>query len=466
MGKYTQRHHKIQRLWQRQTIQGSREAQPTPLESCGEPTDLQWDISSQVSTEWSLACNEPRGKQSQDFQDIHIKRVSGTGQQPMIPRSVDCVSYSLETLVSIFHPTFLVSHLSRSSVSTLTTELYAPEGLAYESEHALTFDLGFGPPIPLDVCPFTPIDNTALRSYQKHEGKDTLVVQESLPIALNLFSLESHAEDLDIWLDKIIDSEYWLPQYVALMIHQEKDSHFSHALSGLISWYMGSEDRLSEQEDQIVRPALKLLITTTLLGLVPEVSDLPASLFDYLCSQSPAQDTPQLSLVAPRLLTRQTKASLYYLQELFLSSIFYDFSYSMQLDADVQNALAFLVAYVLDLVRNAGREFASYSMEFKSAFPVTSRHVSEYEKNAETQLFEKVWARVASGNGRVGGLAERWRNLGTVFFLIPPQLLIGLRCFVEYLSDPLTCTADSSVKGKENESDEHRFACAILDAVL
>jgi len=324
----------------------------------------------------------------------------------------------------------------------LTTELYAPEGLAYESEHALTFDLGFGPPIPLDVCPFTPIDNTALRSYQKHEGKDTLVVQESLPIALNLFSLESHAEDLDIWLDKIIDSEYWLPQYVALMIDQEKDSHFSHALSALISWYMASEDQvrlsspflmcqpsqtdadcdtqLSEQEDQIVRPALKLLITTTLLSIPPKVADLPASLFDYLYSQSPAQDTTNLSLVAPRLLTRQTKASLYYLQEHFLRSIFYDFSYPMQLDADVQIALAFLVAYVLDLVRNAGREFASYSMEFKSSFPVTSRHVSEYEKNVETQLFEKVWARVASENGRVGRLAERWRNLGRFFFLIPP----------------------------------------------
>ena len=332
----------------------------------------------------------------------------------------------------------------------MTTELYAPEGLAYESEHALTFNLGFGPPIDLDVCPFTPIDNTALRSYQKHEGKDTLFVQESLPIALNLFSLESHAQDLDIWLDEIINSEFWLPDYVALMINQEKDSHCSHALSGLISWFMGSEARvrlsshfllflqnptttcqpsqtdadcdtqLSEQEDQIVRPALKLLITTTLLGLVPEVSDLPASLFDYLCSQSPAQDTPQLSLVAPRLLTRQTKASLYHLQEHFLRSIFYDFSYPMQLDADVQIALAFLVAYVLDLVRNAGREFASYSMEFKSTFPVTNRHVSEYEKNVETQLFEKVWARVASGNGRVGRLAERWRNLGRFFFLIPP----------------------------------------------
>ena len=126
----------------------------------------------------------------------------------------------------------------------MTTELYAPKGLAYESEHALAFDLGFGPPIHLDVCPFTPIDKAGLHSYQKHEGKDTLVVQDSLPIALNLFSLESHAEELDIWLDGIIDSEFGLPEYVALMIHQEKDSHFSHALSALISWYMASEDQV------------------------------------------------------------------------------------------------------------------------------------------------------------------------------------------------------------------------------
>jgi len=330
----------------------------------------------------------------------------------------------------------------------LTTELYAPKGLAYESEHALAFDLGFGPPIHLDVCPFTTRDKKALRSYQKHEGKDTLVVQESLPIALNLFSLESHAEELDLWLDGILNSESWLLEYVALMILREKDSHFSHVLKALISWYIASMDRvrssshflvflqnlscvsrvkrmltviqLSEQEDQILRPALKLLITTTLLSLVPEVSGLPASLFDYFSSQSPAQDTTHLSLVAPRLLTRQTKASLYHLQEHFLRSIFCQFSYPMQLDADVQIALAFLVAYVLDLVRNAGRGFANYAMAFNSTFPVTSRHVTEYERNVETQLFEKVWGSVAGGNGWVGDLAERWRNLGTCFFLVPP----------------------------------------------
>jgi hypothetical protein len=102
MRKYAQRHHEIQRLQQWQTISGSCEAQPTPLESCDEPAigtpDCQWDISSRVSTEW------PRGEQSQDYQDIHIKRLSETVQQPIIPRSVDCISYSLETLVSIFHP--------------------------------------------------------------------------------------------------------------------------------------------------------------------------------------------------------------------------------------------------------------------------------------------------------------------------------------------------------------------------
>jgi hypothetical protein len=126
----------------------------------------------------------------------------------------------------------------------LTTELYAPKGLAYKSEHALDFNLGFGPPIHLDVCPFTPRDKEALHSYQKNKGKDTLVVQESLPIALNLFSLESHAEELDVWLDGILNSQFGLSEYVALMILRGKDSHFSHALEALTSWYMASKDRV------------------------------------------------------------------------------------------------------------------------------------------------------------------------------------------------------------------------------
>lgn len=108
MRKYTQRYYNIQRQRQCQTALGSCTAQPTSVESCDEPAtgtpDWQWDISPSVPTLWSTAYNEPRGKQSQDYHDRDIERFSGTVQQPMIPRSVDCVTYSLETLVSIFHP--------------------------------------------------------------------------------------------------------------------------------------------------------------------------------------------------------------------------------------------------------------------------------------------------------------------------------------------------------------------------
>lgn len=378
----------------------------------------------------------------------------------------------------------------------MITEFYAPEDLAYDVEHAVAFNLGFGPPIDLNVCPFTPRNKKALCSYQKHEGKATLSVQESLPILLNVFSIESHAEELDVWLDVIIDSEIELFEYVDLMMLRQKDAHFSRVLKAWISWYMASKNQvrssshclqflqnsivmcqpsqmstdydtqLSEPEHQILRPALKLLITTTLLSLVPRVTDLPKPLFNYFSSQSPTQDAIHLSLDAPRLLTRQIKASIYHLQQHFLHYIFCHFSYPMQLDADVKIALAFLVAYVLDLVRNAGREFANYAIEFNSTVTVNICDVTEYEKNMQMQLFERVWRSVPGGNERMGGLAERWRNLGMFSFESRYNCFFSLHCFMEYLPDPLTCTADSSVKGREKESDEHQFARAILDTVM
>jgi len=49
--------------------------------------------------------------------------------------------------------------------------------------------------------------------------------------------------------------------------------------------------------------------------------------------------------------------SSFYTRTLF----FCHFTYAIKLEADAKIAIAFLVAHVLDLVRNAGREFEKYS---------------------------------------------------------------------------------------------------------
>jgi hypothetical protein len=113
------------------------------------------------------------------------------------------------------------------------------------SEHIVAFNLGFGPPIDLIVCPFIPSNKKALYSYQKRKGKDKLHVQESLPIVVNLFSIESHAEEIDGWLDGIIDSEFGLLEYADLMMLRQNDHHFSLVLSALISWYLTSKNKVT-----------------------------------------------------------------------------------------------------------------------------------------------------------------------------------------------------------------------------
>jgi hypothetical protein len=159
--------------------------------------------------------------------------------------------------------------------------------------------------------------------------------------------------------------------------------------------------QLSEAAEQILRPALKLVITTTVLSLVPKVTDLPQSLSKYLSPQSDTQAATRRSTTAPRLLTRQIKASIYHLQQHFLCALFGHFTYAMNLHADVKVAIALLVAYVLDLVRNAGREFAKYSSTFSPTLIVSKRDVAEYEENVQAQLFDRVHASVRNNVGRV-----------------------------------------------------------------
>jgi len=124
----------------------------------------------------------------------------------------------------------------------LSDELYAPADLSHNSEYRVLFNLGIGPPIELDVCTFVPKNRNALRSYQKQKGKDNLNVQESLPITLNLFSIESVAEDIDTWLDGIIDSGSRFPEYMDLILLRQEHHEYSQFLKALFSWYMTSKD--------------------------------------------------------------------------------------------------------------------------------------------------------------------------------------------------------------------------------
>jgi hypothetical protein len=331
--------------------------------------------------------------------------------------------------------------LSRSSVSTFATELFDPNRLIYDSEHGVDFSLGFGPPIRLNVCTITPRDTEALRSYQRYDSKDTLHVQDSLPISLNLFSVESHAAELDAWLDGIIDSKSGLLEYVDLMLLLQKEHFSAQILRTLVSWYITSKNKvrpssrrlkisrfcvlymsrvidinyyiqLSESARQLFRAALKLLITTTLLSRVPRVTFLPESLLDYFSAQS-SHTATKLPTDAPKLLTRQIKASVYHLQQGLLCALFSHFSCAMKLAAEVKVAVALLVAHVLELVRNASRGFAKFAGTINSKVVVKDRDVTEFETNMQIQVFEGVRVSILDATGRIGGLGQMLRDPGT-----------------------------------------------------
>ena len=149
-------------------------------------------------------------------------------------------------------------------------------------------------------------------------------------------------------------------------------------------------------------------MTTTLQTLVFKVTDLPESLFDYLSSQSSAQ----FSTDAPRLLTRQVKASVHHLQQHLLRALFYHFTNPMKLKADVKVAVAFLVAYVLDQVKMGGRQFARYLKVFNPTMTVTNQTIAEYETKMQSALFERVRASFPGVAGGIGALGEMLRNPG------------------------------------------------------
>lgn len=104
---YTRRYRKIQQRQRRATLRGSK-TRPTYFGLSDKPPtevpDYQRDISPDVLAQWSLTHIEPRAKRSKTCHDGDAGRISKTHQQQNIHRSVDCVTLSLETLVSIFHP--------------------------------------------------------------------------------------------------------------------------------------------------------------------------------------------------------------------------------------------------------------------------------------------------------------------------------------------------------------------------
>ena len=102
---YTRRH-KIQRN-QRVSSRNCK-AQPTHFEFCDElavgTPDGQVDISPSVYTQFSAAYIETQCKKFQCGHDKHVNQFPSTLQQHKIVRSVDNVTFSVETLVCIFHP--------------------------------------------------------------------------------------------------------------------------------------------------------------------------------------------------------------------------------------------------------------------------------------------------------------------------------------------------------------------------
>jgi hypothetical protein len=113
------------------------------------------------------------------------------------------------------------------------------------SEYPVNISLGFGPDICFQVSPFIPKDKQALRSFQKHEGDDTLHVKDSLPIALNCFSVELTAETLDDWLDEIVHSQSDLSEYASLMMERHRENLSAKILQAVVSWFLTNNSKVS-----------------------------------------------------------------------------------------------------------------------------------------------------------------------------------------------------------------------------
>jgi hypothetical protein len=132
---------------------------------------------------------------------------------------------------------------------------------------------------------------------------------------------------------------------------------------------------------QILSTALKLLVTTSIFSLVPKVTHLPASLATYLSSTSNGSGVPPSD--APKLLTRQIKASIYHLQTMILRALFSRFNDAGEFATQVNRAVELIVTFALELVRDASRLFARYSHDIDTSVVVEDWQVEEYERRVE-----------------------------------------------------------------------------------
>jgi hypothetical protein len=158
--------------------------------------------------------------------------------------------------------------------------------------------------------------------------------------------------------------------------------------------------------------------------MVPSVS-LPPSLSTHLSiNASSAGGSPAPSHIAPKLLTRQIKTSTYYLQGRLLHALFAHFMNANERIAQVRLSVALIVSFVLELVRDAGREFARFANTINHSVSVEKQQVMGYERNIESVVFERIRASVydipgAAAENRFGELGDRLRSLSKFSFFTP-----------------------------------------------
>jgi hypothetical protein len=311
-------------------------------------------------------------------------------------------------LASLTHPDFLVDHLSRDAVIALTNDLGAS---SLTGDHPIQYNFGFGPLLPLRISTFTPRSSAALRSFRKTPYSNTLISEESLPVGLDVFSLESSAGDINLWLENLLNSREHLKDYVHLFLRRQKRSHSAQMIEVLIAWYLDSWSHPRSDEDRkAVRTALKFHICTTVLGAVPSLTQESLTPLLRSLSLPETRPAPEISLKAPKLLTRQIKASTFYVQQDLLLSLFETFQTLKSLSRDVRLAIALLVASVLELVRKAGRAFAEHASTIAKDLRIEQYQVKVHEETVEREIFGRV-----SEVGRVsesGNLVDRLKGLG------------------------------------------------------
>jgi hypothetical protein len=131
---------------------------------------------------------------------------------------------------------------------------------------------------------------------------------------------------------------------------------------------------------------LKLHLTTIILSLVPKITRLPSALSTYLSRQSCHDGFVFTPLDVPKLITRQIKFTIYYLQKQFLQSLFSDLFYQNKLVVEVRLLVALIVSVVLDTVRVTARGFAKLAEKISNMIPVKKQELKDYERNMEKKI--------------------------------------------------------------------------------